>query len=81
MAIAVNATQIDEIKDATQYDPSSRLRTPHVGEILVWQNTAGYFLATKVLSIQVRSPGTTSDQITVEYKIAQTKSASFAGEV
>lgn len=81
VAIAVDAKQIDEIKDATQYDPSSRVRTPHVGEILVWQNTAGYFLATKVLSVQVRNPGASSDEITVEYKIAQTKSASFAGEV
>ena len=81
VAIADDATEIDQIKDATQYDPSSRIRTPHVGEILVWQNTAGYFLATKVLSIQVRNPGVTVDQVTMEYKIAQTKSASFSGEV
>jgi len=81
VAIADDATEIDKIKDATQYDPSSRVRTPHVGEILVWQNTAGYFLATKVLSIQVRDPGVTLAQVTMEYKIAQTKSASFSGEV
>jgi hypothetical protein len=81
VAIAVGATEINDIKDATKYDPSSRVRTPHVGEVLVWQNTAGYFLATKVLSVKVRVPGATSDEITVQYKIAQTKSTSFASEV
>lgn len=81
VAIADGVTEINDVKDATQYDPSSRIRTPHVGEILVWQNTAGYFLATKLVSVIVRSPGATHDEITVEYKIAQTKSASFASEV
>lgn len=81
VAIAVGATEINEIKDAAQYDPSSRVRTPHVGEVLVWQNTAGYFLATKVLSVKVRVPGATPDEIIVQYKIARTKSTSFASEV
>lgn len=78
VAIAVGAERICDVRDATQYDPSSRVRTPHVGEILVWQNTAGYFLATKVLSIRTRKPGITFDEISLEYKIEPTKSASFA---
>lgn len=77
VAIAIGVKEIREIEDATQYDPSSRVRTPHVGEILVWQNTAGYFLATKVLSIQTRSPGITSDEVSLQYRIAPTKSPSF----
>lgn len=81
VAIADGVTEINDIEDATQYDPSSRVRTLHLGEILVWQNTAGYFLATKAVSVNVRSPGATHDEITVKYKIAQTKSASFASEV
>ncbi len=81
VAIAVGAAEITDINDAAQYDPSSRVRTPHVGEILVWQNTAGYFLATKVLSVKVRIPGASSDELTVQFKIARTKSASFASEI
>ena len=80
VAIATDATEIGDIKDATQYDPSSRSRTPYVGDILVWQNSMGYFMATKVRSISVRSPGASRDEITVEYRIAQTKSTSFTGE-
>jgi hypothetical protein len=78
VAIAVGAKSIAQIEDATQYDPSSRVRTPHAGEILVWQNTAGYFLATKVLSVQVRGPGNALDQVSLEYRIAPTKTATFA---
>jgi len=78
VSIAVGAKEISEIQDATQYDPSSRVRTPYMGEILIWQNTAGYFLATKVLSIQVRGPGNALDEVRLEYMIAPTKSSSFA---
>lgn len=77
VAIAVGETDIHNIKDATQYDPSSRVRTAHAGEVLVWQNTAGYFLATKLLSVKARNPGVAADEISLEYKIAATKSASF----
>ena len=77
VALAAGMGAIADIQDASQYDPSSRVRTPYVGEILVWQNTAGYFLATKVLSVQVRGPGNALDQVSLEYKIAPTKSSSF----
>lgn len=78
VAIAVGAKEIAEIQDATQYDPSSRVRTPYVGEILVWQNTAGYFLATKILAVRVRGPGNVLDEVRLEYRVAPTKSSSFA---
>ncbi|MFN4327648.1 MAG: toll/interleukin-1 receptor domain-containing protein [Limnobacter sp.] len=78
VAIAVGAKEISEISDATQYDPSSRVRTPYTDEILVWQNTAGYFLATKILSVKVRGSGNALDEVSLEYRIAPTKSSSFA---
>jgi TIR domain len=77
VAIASTVANIAEISDAAQYDPSSRVRSPYIGEIVVWQNTAGYFLATKVISIGVRGPNGGNDELTVEYKIAPNKSASF----
>lgn len=78
VAIASGISSISEITDATQYDPSSRVRSPYVGEILVWRNTAGYFLATKVIAIGVRGPNGGADKLTIEYKIAPNKSSSFA---
>jgi hypothetical protein len=77
VAVASNISNIPEISDATQYDPSSRVRSPYIGEIVVWQNTAGYFLATKVISIKVRGQNGGADELTVAYKIVPNKSASF----
>ncbi len=77
VGIALGASEITEIQNASQYDTSSRVRTPHIGEILVWKNTAGYFLATKIMGIKVRNPGKSLDEICIEYKIAFTKSSDF----
>ena len=78
VALALGAKEITDIVDASRYDTSSRTRTPHLGEIVVWQNTAGYYLATKVEKLQSRGHGSPSDEITFTYAIAPSKLASFA---
>jgi len=78
VALALGATSITDITDASAYDPSSRVRMPQLGEIVVWQNTAGYYLATKIKKLQSRGHGGPSDEITFSYAIAPNKSASFA---
>jgi hypothetical protein len=78
VALALGAKEISDIVDASSYDTSSRVRKPYIGEILVWQNTAGYYLATKVEKLQSRGHGASSDEITFTYAIAPSKSASFA---
>jgi hypothetical protein len=77
VALASGAKDIVEIIDAATYDTSSRTRHPFLGEIVVWQNTAGYFLATKVIAIDVRGPNSGADTLTLEYKIAPNKSTFF----
>ena len=81
VALALNAKEITDIVDASRYDTSSRVRTPHLGEIVVWQNTAGYFLATKIEKLQSRGHGSPTDEVTFSYVIAPSKSASFAHDV
>lgn len=78
VAMAVGAKEIHEIGDASVFDTSSRVRTPHLGEIVVWQNTAGYYLATKIEKLQSRDHGTATDEITFSYVIAPNKMSSFA---
>jgi len=78
VALALDAREISDIVDSSRYDTSSRVRTPHVGEIVVWQNTAGYYLATKVETLQKRSHGSGADEICFTYSIAPNKLASFA---
>lgn len=78
VALAIGAENITDIIDASAYDTSSRVRSPQVGEVVVWQNTAGYYLATKLEKLQSRSHGKPADEITFCYAIAPNKSASFA---
>ena len=78
VALAVGVANIADITDATIYDTSSCVRPPHVGEIVVWQNVAGYYLATKIEKVQHRGYGSLADQITFSYAIAPIKSVSFA---
>ena len=79
VAVATSVTSIKEIADASTFDTSSRVRTPRLGEIIVWQNTAGYWLAIRIEQLQNRSHGSPADEITFSYAIAPAKSANFAG--
>lgn len=78
VALAVGARDIRDIADAALFDTSSRVRSPQLGEIVIWQNTAGYYLATKVEALKSRSHGSDIDQIVFSYAIAPSRSASFA---
>lgn len=78
VALATNVKEITEVADASSYDTSSRYRMPQFGEIVIWQNTAGYFLATKINKIQSRGHGSPVDEIAFSYVIAPGKSKSFA---
>lgn len=78
VALALGANEITDIVDASLFDTSSRVRTPKFGELVVWQNTAGYYLATRVEKLQSRVNGDAVDEITFSYAIAPSKSSSFA---
>jgi len=77
VALALGVRNITDIADASAYDASTRVRTAKLGEIVVWQNTTGYYLATKVEKLQSRLHGCPVDEITFTYAIAPSKSASF----
>ena len=78
VAIALGAHQIEDVTDATAFDTSSDYRIPRTGEIVVWQNTAGYYLATKILSIKSRGHGCPADEVIFEYVIAANKWTDFS---
>jgi TIR domain len=79
IALAIKVTQISDIVDATVYDTSSRTRSPEIGEIVIWQNTAGYYLATKVEKVACRGrAGAQADELVFSYVIAADKGADFS---
>ncbi|WP_419903524.1 hypothetical protein [Kiloniella sp.] len=77
VALAIGASKISEIKDARVFDTASRVRSPHLNEIVIWQNTAGYYLATQVLSLKARGYGHSIDEITFKYAILPNKRFNF----
>lgn len=77
LALALGANRIEDIKDATTYDTSSWSRTPRLGEVVVWQNSAGYFAATRIEAVRTRSDGDDKDELTLAYVIQPNKSSSF----
>ena len=77
IALATGATRFEDIVDARIYDTSSRTRTARVGEIIIWQNNSGHYLATRIERVAARSHGTERNELVFSYKIAPDNSHSF----
>lgn len=69
VAIVKDTENIYEIRDARNYDSSSRVRTVKLNQITVLQNNNGFYAAIKVLSIKDDSRGDRNDEISFEYFI------------
>lgn len=79
IALAIGVENIRDIKDAREFDSSSRTRKPSVREIVLWENSAGYFLATQIERIKHRGHGDDKDELSFSYIIAPSKQTSFVG--
>ena len=78
VAIAKGLNSIREINDARVYDVSSRVRCPNVNEIVVWQNSNGFYAAIKILSIKDDTRGDDNDEVVFKYKIQTNGSPDFS---
>ena len=77
IALAHDAKSFSEIKDASKFDYTSRLRTPHTGEIVTLVNQNGFFAAIKLGEIKARSHGAKRSSVSFKYVINQEKETSF----
>ena len=77
LGLAIGARTFADIKDASAYDMTSRVRTPHEGEFVVLQNGGGYFAALQVVDVQARSHGDPRDSVRIQYRINTDGSARF----
>ena len=62
-------SNLDEEIQPEKYDSSSRARTVGIGQIAMFENNHGKFLATKILGIKDDSRGDDSDELHFKYKI------------
>lgn len=69
IALVKGVASISGIEDAEAYDFSSRVRTPQLGQIVIWRNVNGLYAATRVLAITDDSRGDETNNLTIEYVI------------
>jgi len=65
------------VRDASAYDMSSRVQTPHEGDVVVLQNDKEYFAVLKIVDVKARSHGDIYDSVSIEYRINQDGSGTF----
>lgn len=69
VAIAAYASRIHEVKEGSQLDFTSRVRTPNTGQIVVLRNQQGFYAAVQILSILDSSRGDARDELHFRYAI------------
>jgi len=66
--LAKDVSNLDDIRPEN-YDSSSRARTAGIGEIAIFENMHGKFLAVKILALKDDSRGDLHDELHFKYKI------------
>lgn len=69
VAIAKGAKAIDQVSDPESCDFSSRSRTPKVGEVVVFKNIHGKYMAAQIERIQASSHGDAIDRLVFAYAV------------
>lgn len=74
VAIATDATSPEDVTVASigGLDFTSRSRTPREGQVVVFENTAGRYLATQVVDVLATSHGDSEDRLMLRYAVVPT---------
>ena len=62
-------TDIDQVTNAASLDYTSHVRTPLIGQIVVFRNVEGFYAAVQVLEIKDDTRGDDSDELRFRYAI------------
>jgi hypothetical protein len=69
LALVRGAHSLSHVSGVSNLDFSSRVRSPRIGDVVVWRNVNGLYAATRVLSIKDDSRGDERDELSFEYRI------------
>lgn len=78
LALVTNHKKIEEITNVDNFDYSSRVRTPAIGDIVIWQNRNGYFAATQIIEIKHMRRNADYDKLTFKYIILTNTTSDFS---
>lgn len=79
VAIARGAKEAREVVNPQSCDFSSRTRTPMIGEVVVFKNTNGFFMAAKIEKIESSSRGSVNDRLVFSYAVLSQMGSIRAG--
>ena len=65
LGLALGAASFHDIRDASVYDMTSRVRTAREGEFLVFRNAYGKYAAARMMDIRARSHGDEYDSLSL----------------
>lgn len=68
IGIVKNVSDVKQLKEIDT-DYSSRCRTAHIGDVIIWRNINGHIAATKILTIKDDSRKDDVDELSFEYVI------------
>lgn len=77
VAIAPDATSITDVHDASSYNFTSASRTPREGQVVILQNTNGFYAALKITSIKDGGVDDLDAELRFDYAIQADGSGSF----
>ena len=78
VALAKGCTSIAQVVDANSLDYTSRSRSPHRGEIVVFRNVNGFYAAVHILEIKDDSRDDDKDELRFRYVVQSNGTGSFA---
>lgn len=78
LAVALDAKEFADIRDASIFNMSSRVRTLKEGEIVVMQNRQGYFAAIRIVDVRDRDRTDDRDELIFDYCIINDKSTDLS---
>jgi hypothetical protein len=78
LAVAPFGTALSAISDASLLDFTSRVRTPRVGQIVVFENHAARFAAARITKIEDDTRGASRDWIEFDFWILDKEGDDFS---
>jgi hypothetical protein len=78
LALVRDPISLSHVSGASSLDFSSRVRSPSVGDVIVWRNIRGLYAATRVVSIKDDFRGDERDELSFEYRILPNGNDDFA---
>ena len=78
VAVAKGLTRVSDVKDASQFDMSSRVRTIQEHEIAILKNNFNNFAAIRVIDIKDNSRSDDKDELHFEYVINPNNKSDFS---